>query len=182
MGGEPNSLALTAVDFFFRSKWFGPCWPSIVANATPPQGKSPKGGASSRHARRYAKGGDTGPAVVPGDLDASLLLKAVNYGDGVLKMPPKGKLPQASIAALAQWVKDGAVVPHDIETAHAKQPPGLDFESARSHWAYQPIRRPAVPAVHRRDWSVSPIDSFVLAALEVAGLAPSPRSRSCVAL
>ena len=61
-----------------------------------------------------------------------------------------------------------------LESARAKPPPGLDFESARSHWAYQPIRCPPVPTVVRRDWSVSPIDSFVLASLEAAGLTPSP--------
>jgi Protein of unknown function (DUF1553)/Protein of unknown function (DUF1549)/Planctomycete cytochrome C len=137
-------------------------------------GKSPKGGLRLDTSEGMRKGGDTGPAVVPGDLEASLLLKAVNYDDDVLKMPPNAKLPPALIATLTQWVKEGADVPHDVETARAKQPPGLDFESARSHWAYRPIRRPHVPAVHRQGWSRSPVDSFVLAALEAAKLAPSP--------
>ena len=137
------------------------------------QGKSPKGGLRLDSIDGMRKGGDTGPAVVPGDLDASLLLRAVNYDDDVLKMPPKGKLPDASIATLTQWVKEGAVVPHDGQTVRAKRPPGLDFESARSHWAYQPVRRPRVPVVQQRAWSRSPVDSFVLASLEAAGLAPS---------
>jgi hypothetical protein len=120
------------------------------------------------------KGGDTGPAVVPGDLEASLLVKAVRYDDGVLRMPPKGKLPDASISTLTKWVKEGAVVPHAADTARAKTPPGLDFASARSHWAYRPIRRPPIPAVQERDWPRSAVDSFVLASLEAAGLTPSP--------
>ena len=138
------------------------------------QGKSPKGGLRLDSPAGMHAGGDTGPAVVPGDLEASLLLKAVKYDDVVLKMPPKGKLPDASIATLTQWVREGAVVPHDSETARAGKPPGLDFESARSHWAYRPIRIPPIPTVHRRDWPRSPIDSFVLASLESAGLDPSP--------
>jgi hypothetical protein len=136
--------------------------------------KSPKGGLRLDSVLGMRDGGDTGPAVVPGDLEASLLLKAVKYDDNALKMPPKGKLPEASITALAQWIKEGAVVPHDIEMAGVKKPPGLDFESARSHWAYQPIRQAPPPAVQRRDWASSPIDALVLASLERAGLSPSP--------
>ncbi len=122
------------------------------------------------------KGGDTGPAVVPGDLEASLLLKAVKYDDDILRMPPKGKLPAASIATLTQWVKEGAVVPHAAEATQVKKPLRASTSSRpASHWAYQPIRRPSIPAVRNRDWPRSPVDSFVLAALEAAGLTPRRR-------
>ena len=57
------------------------------------------------------KGGQTGPAVVPGKVDESLLIQAVRYEDELTKMPPKGKLPAASIAVLEQWVKEGALGP-----------------------------------------------------------------------
>ena len=56
----------------------------------------------------------------------------------------------------------------------AKKAAGIDFEAARSHWAYQPIRQPAIPAVKDAGWPSTPIDSFVLARLEAAGLTPSP--------
>jgi hypothetical protein len=114
--------------------------------------------------------------VVPGDVDASLLVKAVTYDDELLRMPPKGKLPTSSIADLTQWVKEGAVGPHGVESLRGKKSPGLDYESALSHWSYQPIRRPEIPAVRDRAWLRSPIDSFILAALETAGLAPSPQA------
>ena len=159
------------------SRRCGPCWPSIVTSAIPLEGKSPKGGLRLDSAGRHAQRGRHGPRGGAGRLEASLLLKAVKYDDDVLKMPPKGKLPAASIATLAQWVKEGAVVPHDVEPVRAKKPPGLDFEAARSHWAYQPIRRPSIPAVDRTSWPRSPVDSFVLAALEKAGLDPSPAGR-----
>ena len=138
------------------------------------QSKSLKGGLRLDDMAKMRKGGDTGPAVVPGDLEASLLVKAVRYDDEVLRMPPKGKLPEREIAALAQWVKHGAIGPLPAKTAAGKLPPGLDFESARGHWSYRPIRQSSVPAIHQKDWPRSPIDSFVLAKLEAGGLTPSP--------
>jgi hypothetical protein len=140
--------------------------------------KSPKGGLRLDSLDGMRKGGDTGPAVVPGDVEASLLVQAVRYKDEVLRMPPKGRLPESTIATLEQWVKGGAVVPHPAGAAAARpsaaKAAGIDFHAARAHWAYQPIRKPALPAVRHRDWPCSPIDAFVLARLEAAGLSPSP--------
>jgi hypothetical protein len=91
-------------------------------------------------------------------------------------MPPKGKLPDPTIATLEQWVKGGAAIPHPAPDAAlaARKLPGIDFEAARAHWAYHPIRRPAIPRVRHPDWPSSPIDAFVLAQLEASGLTPSP--------
>ena len=114
------------------------------------QAKAPKGGLRLDSLDGMKKGGDTGPAIVPGDADASLLVQAVRYQDEQTQMPPKGKLTEATIATLEQWVRGGAVMPHGVEAAavkaRARSPPGIDFEAARSHWAYQPIRKPAIPA------------------------------------
>jgi hypothetical protein len=117
------------------------------------------------------KGGDTGPAVVPGRIDKSLLIRALRYRDE-LKMPPKGKLPDAIIADFEKWVAMGAPDPRD-KAATAKPGP-YDYDEARKHWAYQPIRNPSQPAVRLTSWSASPIDVFVLAKLEANGLTPSP--------
>jgi hypothetical protein len=139
------------------------------------QTKSLKGGLRLDNLIDMRKGGDTGPAVVPGDVEASLLVKAVRYRDEELRMPPKAKLPAASIAALEDWVKHGAVGPAAAGPLIpvAKKTASFDFESARNHWAFQPVREPEVPAVRRRDWPSTPVDSFVLARLEAAGLEPS---------
>ncbi len=137
--------------------------------------KSIKGGLRLDDAAALRKGGDTGLAVTPGDPAASLLMKAVRYEDESLRMPPKAKLPAESIAVLEFWIKSGAVFA-PAAAVKAKVPPGLDFESARSHWAYQPIREPAVPAVKHADWANAPLDRFVLAKLEQAGLEPAPRA------
>ncbi len=99
------------------------------------QAKSPKGGLRLDSLDGMKKGGDTGPAVVPGDADASLLVQAIRYQDEQTRMPPKGKLPDATIATLEQWVRSGAAMPHGPEPAAArtaeKKTAGIDFEAAR---------------------------------------------------
>jgi hypothetical protein len=115
------------------------------------------------------KGGDNGPAVVPGDPDSSPLIKAVRQA-GSLKMPPKKKLAPQAVESLAAWVKMGAPWPQTEAAGSA------DARAAawKRHWAFQPVRNPPVPAVKDPQWSLSPIDRFILAKLEVKGLTPSP--------
>ncbi len=136
------------------------------------QGKSPKGGLRLDSVAALRKGGDSGPAVVPGKPAESPLIKAVRYTDPDLRMPPKGKLPNAVIADLERWVRLGAPAPAD--KGPSARPSGIDFTAARRHWAYQPVRKPALPAVKDRTWPADPLDFFVLARLEAAGLTPAP--------
>jgi cytochrome c553 len=110
-------------------------------------------------------GGDNGPVVSPGKPDESRLVQAVRHV-GDLKMPPKSKLSAEAVATLAAWVKAGAPWPAEVVR------PGVE---GRKHWAFQPVRAPAVPAV-RSAWARNPIDSFVLAKLEEKGLSPSPEA------
>ncbi len=117
------------------------------------------------------KGGDSGPAVVPGQLDQSLLLTALRY-EGP-QMPPKGQLPAAVIADFEKWVALGAPDPRAAAVAGSKSPP-IDFDAARRHWAYQSIRPPALPSVRHTDWPRSALDTLVLARLEAHRLSPSP--------
>ena len=125
------------------------------------QARSPKGNLRLDSLDGMKKGGDTGPAIVPGDVDGSLLVQAVRYKDEQMKMPPKGKLPEATVASLERWVRAGAVMPHGAEptagSSSSRKPAGLDFEAARSHWAYRPIRKPAIPAVKHAEWPSSPV-------------------------
>jgi len=142
------------------------------------QAESVKGSLVLDSAEGLRKGGDTGPALVPGKPDESLLIQAVGYDDDAVQMPPKRKLPDAEIAVLRQWVATGATFPAPTAAgaAPAKATAGIDFEQARKHWSYQPVRRHGAPAVSNRSWSASPIDPFVLAKLEAAGLSPSPEA------
>jgi hypothetical protein len=114
------------------------------------------------------KGGDRGPSISAGDPGKSLLLAAVRHADDDLKMPPKGKLSDAQIADLDRWVRKGAPWP---ATSAAKE---AEHASAPRHWAFDPPRDAAAPAVKDAAWVRSPVDAFILAGLEEKGLAPAP--------
>ena len=117
------------------------------------------------------RGGESGPAVVPGKPDESLLVKALRH-DG-LKMPPAKPLPSDQIAALTKWVKDGLPFPADklgaVNQAHPKPKGGVVTEESKKYWAYQPVKRPPVPAIG----SKNPIDAFILAKLQEKKLEPA---------
>jgi mono/diheme cytochrome c family protein len=116
------------------------------------------------------KGGMSGPAIVVGEPEKSLLIGAIRYM-GDLQMPPKGKLNEAQIAAVTHWVKSGAPWPTE---GGAKTDAS---ERARKHWAFQPVREEPVPIV-AGNASPNPIDAFVKAKLASVGLrnsAPADR-------
>jgi cytochrome c553/mono/diheme cytochrome c family protein len=120
------------------------------------------------------KGGDSGPAIVPGDPDASLLIKAIRHAGDAPKMPMSGsKLSDAKIAAFAQWVRDGAVFPASSTTAAAPAAAEKSITpEQRAFWAFQPIRRVAPPTPSDQTWAKTDIDRFILARLEQEGLKP----------
>jgi hypothetical protein len=122
------------------------------------------------------KGGDTGPALVPGKPAESLLLKTLKY-DGDLQMPPKDKLPDAVIEDFQKWIAMGAPDPRgDTATAPGRQV-GLTIEEGRKFWAYQLPAPPAVPEVRNPKFEIrNEIDRFVLAKLEAQGLKPAPEA------
>jgi hypothetical protein len=130
------------------------------------------------------KGGGSGPGIVPGRPDESLLIQAVRYHDEDLQMPPKGKLTDDQIKALERWVAMGAPDPRDSATAKsaagggaaAELPAGeltkADIEKGRSWWAYVTPKPRQAPAVKDGAWPTTDIDRFVLAAMESKGLEP----------
>jgi cytochrome c553 len=123
--------------------------------------------------QRMLTGGDTGPAIEPGAPDKSLLVQAIRY-DGVYLMPPIGKMPDDEIAILTKWISEGAVWPGD-EAASADDRKVFDIASRKaSHWCWQPIVDPAVPAVTNQAWPLDPIDAFILAKLEANSFQPAP--------
>ena len=116
------------------------------------------------------QGGDNGPAIVPGDPERSLLIKAVRYTDADLKMPPKNrKLSAQQIADLESWVKMGAPDPRE---GKARSP--VRQLATRQHWAFQPVGQPRVAAVKNPSWIKTPVDAFILAKLEANQLKPAP--------
>jgi cytochrome c553 len=122
-------------------------------------------------------GGETGPALVPGAPEKSLLIEAIKF-TGDLKMPPKGKLTDAQIADLTKWVKDGAVWPTTDAVRSSLKPSGPLFtEAQRNYWAFQPIREQDLPSTYDRSYAINnPIDRFIRTRLEAARLKPAPQA------
>ena len=119
----------------------------------------------------WQTGGDSGTALVPGKPDESLIVAAVRYTNPNVEMPPDGKLSEAEIAAITEWVRLGAADPRGGE--HAKTSSEIDLEAGRQFWSYQPIDDPEVPSVHDVLWPSDELDRFILAKLEAAELKPA---------
>lgn len=137
-------------------------------------GDKVRGGLRLTSRAAILKGGDLGPAVRLDKPAESLLLQAIQYRDG-LEMPPTGKLPPEKIALLTRWVERGLPMPPEA-SADAEAGRSGPSPTDRAYWAYQPVRRPAVPAVRNIAWVRNPIDAFILARLEAAGLEPAPEA------
>lgn len=140
------------------------------------QSKKIKGRLVLDSRQGVAKGGETGPVVVPGDPDASRLIVAIRWTDEDLQMPPKQKLTAQQIEKFEQWVRLGAPDPREASTGvPVKTAAGpTSIERGRTWWAFQPVAEVSAPAVKDRAWPQRKIDSFVLAELERNRLSPSP--------
>jgi cytochrome c553 len=126
--------------------------------------KAVKGGLRLDTPDGLRKGGDSGPAVRARDAD-SLLLRAVEHAPDVSAMPPKGKLPDAAVADLREWVKMGAPLP----AAAAVPPAG----AAKQFWSFRPVTEQPASKVSDPKWPARKIDFFVLKALDEQKLAPA---------
>jgi hypothetical protein len=167
--GGPTDVV--AIEFFEKE-----IRPLLAANCQKCHGGGEKvrGGLRLIGPQQLLKGGESGPAVVPGKPEQSLLIQAVVYR-GELRMPPKGKLSAGDIARLRRWVALGAPWPETAKATAAT--PNKKFqitEQPRRWWAYQPIRSWLPPTVKDASWPRSPIDRFILAELEAHGIAPAP--------
>lgn len=116
------------------------------------------------------KGGESGPAVVPGKPEESLLIEAVRYES--LEMPPDGRLPETQASLLEEWIRSGAWWPSD-DGKPARLSGSAFTKEDRSFWSLQPIRQPKVPDL-KTSWSQNAIDLFVEARLRDAGITPAP--------
>jgi mono/diheme cytochrome c family protein len=116
--------------------------------------------------REYAlKGGDNGKAIIPGNADASILMKRIAHLDPDEVMPPsdkKKRLSPEQVDLIRQWITEGA--------------------EWGTHWAFKSPARPNVPQVKNAAWMKNPIDAFVMARLETEGLSPSPAADSATLL
>jgi cytochrome c553 len=191
--GAPQARAATAAATpqqveFFEAK----IRPLLVESCFDCHTADEKGGLRLDSRQAILKGGESGPAVVPGDPDASLLIKAVRHVQGISKMPRSAaKLTDAQIASLAEWITMGVPWPSLAPTgadgkmgategtpapapdAPANKPAERPVDpQLKAFWSFQPIRPPAVPQPANAAWAKNDIDRFVLARLERDGMMP----------
>ncbi len=130
------------------------------------EAKEMKGGLALDTRAGIRKGGDSGPAVVPGDVQASLLISSIRR-EG-FEMPPEEILGKEVVADFVKWVEMGAPDPREGNVVTRQ----IDLVAGRQHWAFQPIVAHATPTVRSTAWPKSDFDRYVLAALEAQGLQP----------
>jgi hypothetical protein len=156
---------------FFESK----IRPILADNCYACHTKSAMAGLRVDSREGLLRGGETGPAIVPGKPDESALVRVLQHADGFPKMPRgRAKLQATEIDLIAEWIRAGAVWPSTTEIAPA---PVASHERAitaehRGYWAFQPLAKHAAPAVKDTAWPKTDIDRFVLARLEREGLKP----------
>jgi len=137
--------------------------------------KKLKGGLLVDRAAGLRMGGDTGPAVVPGKAKESLLLSALRW-EKDLEMPPKQKLPAEVIADFEKWIEMGAPDPRQDDPSAAPAKRVVDaamVSEGKKQWPFTRLIEVAPPAVKNTAWAQTPIDRFILAKLELKGIAPS---------
>ncbi len=132
-----------------------------------------KGGLRLDTAAGMLAGGEGGAVVIPGDPDGSQLIRAVRY-DGY-EMPPAGRLPEADVERLTEWVRRGAKWPNQHGAGLPTARTGFTDED-RAWWALQPIRDTKPPDVMSHDWCRNEIDQFLLAEMQGGGLSPAPEA------
>ncbi|MSR31895.1 MAG: DUF1553 domain-containing protein [Gemmataceae bacterium] len=138
-------------------------------------GKKPKGGFSTKDRPSLLKGGDSGPALVPGKPAESLLIQALGF-QGDLKMPPKGKLPDSVIEDFTTWVKKGAVDPRD-----GKAPSPLATKAKSGNWwSFKTLQNAAVPEIKKQPGVVNDIDRFIQARLQKENLPSAPEASKTI--
>ncbi|MDG1513624.1 MAG: DUF1553 domain-containing protein [Mariniblastus sp.] len=130
--------------------------------------KKIRGGLRLTSLEEMVSGGDSGPAIVPGHPEESLLISSVRYED--YEMPPKGKLKESEIDILVQWVKMGA--PDSRKSRPIKESEPVSLEAGRNFWAFRPLKDSLPPATVDRNWPRSDIDRYLLARMESAGITP----------
>lgn len=125
----------------------------------------------------WQEGGDSGKPIVEGKPEESLLIKAISYEDKDLLMPPKDELSAVEKALLKEWIRRGASDPRVMLAVAAKPDANneweVEFHKRLNWWSLQPLRHSQPPAVQDAAWSRDPIDRFVRASLDTAGLTPA---------
>jgi hypothetical protein len=171
---KPSTVQLSAEHVEFFEKKIRPIFVERCYKCHSVQAEKVKGGLLLDSRDGLLKGGDSGPAIVPGDPEKSILIKAIRQTDE-LRMPVKEKLPDEQIADFIAWVKMGAPDPRISTAAPAAASATPSLAAARKFWSFQPPRE-TFPPIVRTAWGRTPIDNFILAKLEEKKMKPAPEA------
>lgn len=164
----PKSQTEKAQEEFFETR----IRPLLAMNCYSCHTSTESGGLRVDSREALLKGGNSGPAIILNQPDASLLIQTIAHTHSRLKMPQgKTKLQDDQVAALRQWIKDGAYWPNTAPKTSASD--YIITPQQQSHWAYQSIQKPELPKVINASWVHNDIDRFILAKLEANGLRPN---------
>ena len=150
--------------------------PILIENCYECHGDRSDGGLQLTSREGLLRGGDSGAALVPGNLDSSLLVEAIRYQNLDFQMPPQGKLDQSQINALEKWVEMGAPDPRE-EAVETRLPVGMSTEDGRDFWSFRPVSNPDVPNMDGHVFVKNSIDAFILKRLIDQGLEPAPKAQ-----
>jgi len=163
------SFPPSAADLAFFEKSIRPVLVKSCYKCHSAEADETKAGLALDSREALLRGGDSGPAVVPGKPEESLLITSLRHTDPDLKMPPDkqgGKLDDAVIADFTEWVKRGVPMPGGPAVVDRK------MEARMEHWAFQPVQDAPAPMVKNTAWPRTEVDRFVMAELEKKALAP----------
>jgi Protein of unknown function (DUF1553)/Protein of unknown function (DUF1549)/Planctomycete cytochrome C len=178
-----HSVLMSAADDATRREFFETKIRPVLAQQclSCHSGDRPQAGLNLDYRGGWEVGGKSGPAIVPGDPDKSLIVRALRHEQGVTPMPLGGRAPAETIAAFEEWIRTGAFDPREKSTVASPVSKSWEetFNERREWWSLQPVSRPPVPSVKQKQWSREPLDQFILAKMEAAGLTPArPADRS----
>lgn len=165
-----SSLADEGTDFFekkIRPVLAAKCYSCHSAEAV--KTRSLKGGLQLDTRAGIRAGGESGPAVVPGDVAKSLIVESIRRES--FEMPPEEKLSNNVVDDVVRWIEMGAPDPRDGDPVAVNYE--IDYEEARKHWAYRPLQQDSIPPVGDKSWPADAIDHFILANIEKANLTPA---------
>ena len=141
--------------------------------------KEPEAGLRLDTAGGPLTGGSSGPAIVPGKSNESLLVHAISREGDATPMPPEDEgepLSSSQIALIKTWIDEGAAGAVEPKPGPPTTSPREVRVAKSDHWSFQPIRNPEPPAVGGSLWVRNAVDRFVLSRLQQAGIAPSPEA------
>ncbi len=168
----PSDAKLTPQQTEFFEKKIRPVLADKCYSCHSEKAEKIKGGLVLDTREGIRRGGDSGAAIVPGNVKDSILIQAIRYADKDFAMPPEkkgGKLPDAVIKDFEEWVKMGAPDPRDGAAVVVKK---FDAESAKQWWAYQVPKQGAAPQPKDAAWPRNDIDRFLLSAMDAKGIKP----------